>query len=61
MFYVSPLEQNTTRKGQINKFAEVPEFEPGDNKEYEVETIQDSVVFAKEANGQLLGLYYLVV
>ena len=44
----------------MNKFS-VPEFEPGNNKEYEVKAIQDSTVYAKEADGHLPGLYYLVV
>ena len=59
VFHVSLLEQDTTRKGR--EFS-VPEFElePGDNKEYEVEAIRDSAVYAKEADGHLLGLYYLV-
>ena len=39
----------------------MPEFEPGnDNKEYEVKAIRDSVVYAKEADRHLPGLYYLV-
>ena len=38
----------------------MPEFEPGDDKEYEVEAIRDSAVYAKEADGHLPGLYYLV-
>lgn len=44
----------------MNKFAEVSEFELDNNKEYKVETIQDSVISAKEANRHLSGLYYLV-
>ena len=56
---MSFLEQDTTRKGRINEFS-APELEPGDNKEYKVEAIRDSAVYAKEANGHLLGLYYLV-
>ena len=37
------------------------EFEPGDDdKEYEVEAIQESAVYAKKADGHLPGLYYLV-
>ena len=46
----------------MNKFAKVPkfEFEPGNNKEYKVKAIRDSVVYAKEADGHLPGLYYLV-
>ena len=57
VFYVSLLEQNTTKKGR--KFL-VPEFEPGDDKEYEVEAIRDSAVYAKETDGHFPGLYYLV-
>ena len=38
----------------------MPEFEPGDDKEYKVEAIQDSAVYTKEADGHLSGLYYLV-
>ena len=54
MFYVSLLEQDTIRKRQINKF--VSEFEIGDNKEYEVEVIQDGAIYTKETNGHLLKL-----
>ena len=39
----------------------MPEFELGDDKEYEVEAIGDSAIYAKEADGHLPGLYYLVV
>ena len=37
------------------------EFEAGYNKEYEVEAIQDNVVYAKKANKYLLKLYYLII
>ena len=37
-----------------------PELNAGDNKEYEVETIIDSAVYTKEAEGHLPGLYYLI-
>ena len=57
---MSLLEKDNTRKGRINKFS-VPEFEPGNDKEYKVEDIQDSVVHAKEADGHLPELYYLVI
>ena len=57
VFHMSLLEQDTIRKGR--EFS-VPEFEPGDDKEYEVEAIRDSAVYAKEADGHLPGLYYLV-
>ncbi len=37
------------------------EFENNSNgKEYEVEAIYDSAVYAKESEGHLLGPYYLV-
>ena len=37
------------------------EFEAGDNKEYKIDGIWDSVVYAKESMiGQLQKLYYLV-
>ena len=38
------------------------EFKAGKDKEYEVNGIWDSAVYAKESTtGQLLGLYYLVL
>ena len=62
VFHVSLLEQDTTRKGQMNKLFPEPEpkFDAGDNKEYKVEAIKDNAIYAKEAEGQLPGLYYLV-
>ena len=60
VFHVSLLEQDTTRKGRVDE--NVTEFEAGSNdKEYEVEGIRDSAVYAKESvTGYLPGLYYLV-
>ena len=55
---MSLLEQHTTRKGR--EFS-VPEFELDDNKEYEVEAIQDNADYTKEVDGHLPRLYYLVV
>ena len=60
LFYVSLLEQDTTRKGWMNKFSATLEFKPGDEKKYEVEAIQDNAVYVKEADGHLPKLYYLV-
>ena len=57
MFHVSLLKQDITRKRR--EFL-VSEFKLGDNKEYKVEAIQDNAVYVKEANGYLLGPYYLV-
>ena len=59
VFHVSLLEQNTTKKERVDK--QVTELEAGDSKEYKIEAIWDSVVYAsKLESGQLLGLYYLV-
>ena len=56
------LEQDTIRKGRINMlFLEPkPEFDVGNNKKYKIEAIKDSTVYAKEAEGHLPDLYYLV-
>ena len=56
---MSLLEQDTIKKEWMNKFS-APEFEPGNDKEYELVAIQNTAVYAKEADGHLPGLYYLV-
>ena len=39
-----------------------PKFKAGDNKEYEVDSIWNSAIYAKKSTtGQLPGLYYLVL
>ena len=56
VFYVSLLEQDTTKKGRVNNMQ--LEFEAGNDKEYEVDGIRDSAVYAKESTTrQLPGLY----
>ncbi len=63
---MSLLEQDTTRKGQVDNKA-LPEsekeleFEFRGNKEYKVETIIDSAVYGQQTNNQMLGLYYFVL
>ena len=37
------------------------EFEAGNNKEYEVKSILDSVVYARKSIEQLPELYYLIL
>ena len=37
-----------------------PEFDVGNNKEYKVEVIKNSIVYAKKAERYLSGLYCLV-
>ena len=61
VFHVFLLEQNTTKKGQVNNTQLNFEFEADNNKEYEVESISDSAVYVRESARQLLGLYYLVL
>ena len=61
MFHVLLLEQDTTKKGGVSK--KVPELDAGNknSKEYKVETIWDSAVYAnKSESGHLPGLHYLV-
>ena len=60
---MSLLEQDTTRKGQVDKkTAEQLEFKAGgNNEEYKVEGIYNSAVYVKESEAShRLGLYYLV-
>ncbi len=62
---MSLLEQDTTRKKQVDKALLEPEkdvkFEDGGNKEYEIETIINSAVYDQQANSdQMPELYYLV-
>ena len=57
IFYVSLLEQDTTKKGR--EFS-VPEFKPSNDKEYKMEAIRDSAVYSKEIDRHLLELYNLV-
>ena len=60
VFHVSLLEQDTTKKGRVNDTQLNFEFEAGDDKEYEVDGIWDSAVYARESARQLPGLYSLV-
>ena len=63
VFYVSPLEQNTTRKRQVEKVVRQMEFDVKNNNdgEYKVEAIRDNAVYTKEADIHLPKLYHLVV
>ena len=62
VFHMSLLEQNTMRKGRVDKKSLQLEFEDdGEGEEYKVEAICDSAVYAKKSeSGQLPGLYYLI-
>ena len=59
---MSLLEQDTTKKRWMSElFPEPePEFDVGNNKDYEVKAIINSAVYAKEAERHLPDLYYLV-
>ena len=61
VFHISLLEEDITKKGQRNDTQLNFKFEAGNNKEYEVDGIQNSAVYAKESASRLPGLYYLVL
>ena len=60
IFHISLLEQNISRKKRVDKRVTEIELEAGDSKEYKVEVIRDSAVYANEAEDHLPDLYYLV-
>lgn len=61
MFYLLLLEQNTTRKEQMDKKVEnIIEFDIESNGKYKIRKICDSAVCAKESDGHLSELYYLI-
>ena len=45
---------------RVDKKVTELDFETGNSKEYKVEAIRDSTVYARESKGHLSGLYYLV-
>ena len=49
VFHVSLPELDTSRKGQVGKKVTKLEFEAGNSKEYKIEAIWDSIVYANEA------------
>ena len=60
VFYVSLLEQDSTKKGQVDD--ENGELDANNkNGEYELEAIWESKIYVRESeSGHLPGLYYLV-
>ena len=60
VFYLSLLEQDTTKKGWMDK--NVTELDAGNNnRKYKVEVIQDNAAYAGESKSDYLpGLAYLV-
>ena len=62
IFYVSLREYDTTREDRVDKQVTELELEAGDSKEYKLEAIRDSAVYASKWElGQLPSLYYLIV
>ena len=63
VFHETLLEQDTTRKGHVDEEVRQIEFDADDDnsREYKVEAIQDSTVYAKESeSGYLPGFHYLI-
>ena len=63
LFYMSLLEQDTTRKRQVDEEIRQIEFEASNNNsgEFKVEAIWDSMVYAKESeSSHLPGFNYLI-
>ena len=59
VFHIFLLEQDTTKKEQVEKLLKLDNCKK--SKEYEVEVIQDSAVYGEKLElGCLLELYYLV-
>ena len=57
---MSLLEQDITRKEQVDKKVTKLEFQASNSKKYKVKAIWDSAVDASKAKSYLPGLYYLV-
>ena len=61
VFHMSLLEQDTTRKKQVDKRVKELELEAGNSKEYNVEAICNNAIYANKSKwGQLSVQYYLV-
>lgn len=62
VFYVLPLEQDITRKRQINE-NNAMKLDVGINvsKKYEFEAILNNIVYAKILANYLPGFYYLIL
>ena len=62
VFYVSLLKKNVIKKeALVQKIADQLEFKEGEHPEHKIDSIIDSMVFAKEAiDGRPPELYYLI-
>lgn len=63
IFYVSLIKYNTTKKEQVDKATSQLKLKDDDkSKEYEIEAIFNSTVYARESKSDYLpSLYYLVL
>ena len=62
VFHISLLEQDTTRKEQVEDNMTQLEFETGDEAKYKVEAIWNSAIYARKLQaGHLLGVYDLIL
>ena len=57
VFHVLLLEQDTTRKEQVDKRVKELKLKAGNSKKYEIEAIQDSAVYASELESGQLPTY----
>ena len=57
---MSLLEEDTTKKGQVDENAIKLDFNDNKNRKYKIEVIYDSVVYMKESVSHLSVFYYLV-
>lgn len=53
------LEQDITKKKQVDKNTTQMEFHTSNKKEYKVEEIWDNAIYARESERHLLELYLL--
>ena len=61
VFHMSLLEQDTTKKEQVDEKVTKLDFEAGNSKKYKLKAFWDSAVFAMELeSGHLSGFYYLI-
>lgn len=60
IFHESLPEQNNTRKREVNKIISQLKLDKNNNKEYEIEAICNSKIYARKIEDHLPSLYYLV-
>lgn len=59
---MSLLKQNIIKKRRVNKLLKLElALDVGDDREYEIEVIKNSTVYAKAIEDQLSRLYYLIL